>query len=497
MNINSRVSFSLLLVSFGANFVVAQDGHGFILRYENQGEHGTFSCLGDASVKWRITEPDPVGTNPVTGQLPFDVARDGQHLVGTLILAAGVDSASGTGKACIGGGNGYASGARTVEFPASGVVNWGATIEPESIYWSIPESRLYVLDSRNKKIHYAPWSGVAESIPSASAFSLAADLSGIAASALPGDLHRPFNGYGIGVSLGEPGMGGAEYVVWHDGQAWNIEEIEIQPTVLPPKWCVYSPESCGPDFPLYVSGAVGPFQLVDHQSGLAVYSGSSASAESWTEIPSGLLVPGDYYRVVGARALDSVVLTPLKRFTGVSLGNPTPDGFSMSRGFLPYEGAQIGFADFWVSGSLYDHRSTPKVAATLSVSLMVGTIEAGTTTVNGVEWMANPITVLGPISVTIDADRADVRSGFPLPIPNDPGLEGGSISFQFVGVTPQNHFVLSDVFGTYFKGASQAMAFGGTLVSNGGGGNSKPDQALRDWLAGGTLSSPVYGQREL
>lgn len=204
---------------------------GFFVRYQNGGEHGSYSSGDPGVVEWRIAQPTPSAPNPVSGPLPIDDPRSAQMLTDRLLLVVGVDSASNTGIACIGGGRGALSTQRRVAFPRSATVDWG-TLRPESAYWNAAEARLFVFDALDRQLYQATWRGVEQALPSASAFSRVADLSASEVGHdLPARLMRSHTGQGVHVSFGGrcSWMLLSEYDVHHDGTRWVTTEHSMEP----------------------------------------------------------------------------------------------------------------------------------------------------------------------------------------------------------------------------------------------------------------------------
>jgi hypothetical protein len=176
---------------------------------------------------------------------------------------------------------------------------------------------------------------------------------------------------------------------------------------------------------------------------------TSPTGYSPLNLPQGGLIPGRYYRIHGG---SGATFNGYTEMVLLRYGAPqTVALVTMPTGQLG-TGLWIGNDDFAIVGRV-SAGSSQTVPVALDVYLWLaarnpdGSDPVWQHPVSGVWYLTDVLGIAGPFHVDIDSKATAESLAFALPIPDEPGLQGGVLLMQWATVTPNQEAAVSDVFG--------------------------------------------------
>jgi hypothetical protein len=409
-------------------------------------------------------------TLSISQALPFNYLGHVMALSNERLLVTGWDAAGAEGRAVV---------LRLVEGPTSLAVLTEqnvsiGSVDAVSVAFNRHEGRLYVLDYRTSRVLSAAWNG-AGPLPAAGAFQFCFDEALVPGLARPGYVTLE------GADLGEtevpviPNQAQQLSVHAHDGVIVHVpEEWPSRAANTTGQWMQYPGEYLvrhpgstyiaavdsrfGGYAPITIrkSGpGNGAFNLRNLDTGAILASGqlpSDGATLSLGPFPEFNATPGTWYSIETPG--DEVVGSHY--FSTVRYGVPTGQaGFELSHGgfVMDHSGPSVGSEYFGVTLGLLER-------TLIENQPIVGALWIGFRAPNG----ADPVTVQGgraqlypslELPFVIGGNGyAPADIGHQIPIPNDPGLDGLVVLFQYAFLLPSGQIEVSDVFGMRVLGGA-------------------------------------------
>lgn len=429
--------------------------------------------------------------------MPFDIPG--------AIVTPGDGQAICSGRDSV-GGNGILARVQLSAGQAGGVmqvldsVSVGA-IDPELMELNRAEGVLYVMDTTASKVYVVDWPGW-QPIGS---LELAVDVSSLTPVLLNMRLARDPGESSDGVYL-ENGIEEFYRDIYKKvhlhkvSGSWVLDDVTpIRSAPQLPGISVRDPLLLSSDGPIQLACFAGGNFLVERASdGLPVMSGSLFPGGFWQtfSVPPGAFVAGEAYRVVGLGMAPTNLFRPTLRWgQAMVLGD-----YAMGRGYFRSPHMRVDNAEFSVWGRIdWAGLATPPVVDIpyfLTVAFEQNGVSPVTTLPGGQVVLSNPVgSLFGEDWTPPEAPPQYCQLTATLPIPDDSGLEGLGLLFQWVAFDAAGGVFVSDVFGGRVL-PSGSSALRQAASGNGPQLNAAARMALaRQWLRG--CCSPVATARVL
>ena len=429
---------------------------------------------GEPGLRWQHEQGTEVTAIPNQGG-NIDVPGGVVSFSGGRFLISGKDSRSGHGwmvrLQLVAGPPRTFSQIETVDF--------GDTFDPCRLYWNEGENRLYMHDWDGQRVLYTGYTGWG---PIPRAWNQAANSLSCEALATPNTtlvLHAPPEpGPGFvlvdKIRIGDSSEGPFLIREAPTG-GWTVDDLRLVPHAVPDVWGVADRDFVAANGPIRVSGAVGPFVIVDAADDTVVASGSLSAAHTYENVhlgPAGL-VPGKTYLIRDGNSqgfLPSRTFVPFLRYGTIT----THAGYEPTRVRLRADDLVVG-RDAKPRTHVHWRGTGTAPTTPFDAFLWVGIDQPGATVdLNGSTVLADPILSIGPRTGSFWNEHLAWRSiTSDVPIPDVPGV---TLLFQFVIALPDGEVIVTDIAGAEVRGLGPASS---SAARSSGGGSTDPREAAR------------------
>jgi len=260
---------------------------------------------------------------------------------------------------------------------------------------------------------------------------------------------------GMGIRLSATGLyrgRGVVEVTQSTSGDWSIVDPALggPAASLPQIWLVSAYpvlNATSTEYEIWVGGGVGPFNVIDVETGGIVWSathGGSLSGEVFV-IPAPVLHLGKLYAIDSGPGSGYFSSTPFRAESVWERASVDPNMLPTKVG-IRWDFPAVG-SDF-ISWELYWGTAAPQPTDPILLTMIFGLWDYGfnpTAPVLGVDLLAAPLGDLGAQIATWD-NRGVVSFGWVVAV-NNPSFVGVKVALQAVGVLPTGQLIASDVAG--------------------------------------------------
>jgi hypothetical protein len=361
-------------------------------------------------------------------------------------------------------------------------------IDPHQLYLSPVDLLLYVFDTVDRKIYGCPWAGW---VPLA-ATGLLLDCAAVSP--------RPWDMRG-GQEPGELATGAylltnkydlirgvhAKYHVQQQSGAWSISNVtETHDPIAEVGLSVRNRGSVAWDtgFEFRMTNG-GLAELERLHDGVVVAATNGSATAGWQQFPlaAGVLDVGKAYRVRGLGYKVSDEFWPSFR-----AGYPSSiGGLVLRHGRFQQQRLVVGKSDFAVWGNIDWMPTQAPPGPVIPYFLAVRAAELNS---NSITVLPNGQAVLAQFDAVMPGDfwtsawnfPETLRLRVPLPIPDQPGLDGLPLLFQWGAFDPNGVLLVSDVFGGRVIASPSSASFAGGSGGGSGGASGGGQGAAAAWM---------------